>query len=682
MTKINPVFEHAAAADDDDEKEKEKKKQRKSSTWFFLLSACIWCGNVMMVWTILHWLPSPVPSSSSMMNEPNGGHHQTQHFSEERTRGHLSNLLAFGARTVGSEANERHVPAFLVETIERFAAKRRPGYVEWDVQHPSGAFGLNFLASFQNIYANITNILVKVYPEDIRDVDKATIPTLLISGHYDSAIGSVGASDDGVSIAIMLELLELLMAHPPTEMAILFNFNGAEESILQASHGFITQHRWKDSIVAFINLEAAGAGGKELLFQSGHDVLTRAYAQGAPHPHSSCVGEELFQSGIIPSDTDFRIYRDYGDLPGLDFAFISNGYVYHTALDTLDKINSGSIQHCGANVYATIRELVHSPDVATRLKTSSSSSTTDDHPMDHINQEEKSKGTIVHFDYLGLVLIWLPFSWLTVGLLIGMAIVLLEFITREPLPPPPAFGGSETISSWTQGLFTSFSTLCRMNGAGLGLTLASSILTSAWCPMIWYHYPILTVPLYVLPVVSGWLLFYHTQQHPQLEQQHVFDAQMFSWVLWTLTGLGFGLRSSYLPGSFMIFLFLGCQCRQRCQSSCSYSDSRSVAVCFFIIERMCWSIPLCHALQLTFTALDFFLPLMGRSGTTLPSDVIVASLCYVFCLLNFSTFGHSALVMVSSSSSSKKRLLLSWLGLVYLITMLMARCLYVQVLYM
>lgn len=279
-------------------------------------------------------------------------------FSEARARDTLTDMLKFGIRTVGSRANEEQTPALLLKKIHaiKTAATEKIAF-DIDIQHPTGSFGLNFLSQFQNIYANITNILVRITPIH----PQAQNNSLLISSHYDTAPGAPGASDDGVSIAIMMELLRYFSKTPPKYASLIFNFNGAEETILQASHGFITQHRWKDSIRAFINLEAAGAGGRELLFQTGSDLLAEAYSKGAKYPHASTVAQEVFQTGLFPSDTDYRIYRDYGDVAGMDFAYIANGYVYHTRLDDIDRIQPGSIQRLGDNLVGTIHELLDHP---------------------------------------------------------------------------------------------------------------------------------------------------------------------------------------------------------------------------------------------------------------------------------------------------------------------------------
>lgn len=47
-----------------------------------------------------------------------------------------------------------------------------------------------------------------------------------------------------------------------------------------------------------------------------HPWLVAAYAESVPHPFGSVIGQEFFELGLIPSDTDFRIFRDFGQIPG------------------------------------------------------------------------------------------------------------------------------------------------------------------------------------------------------------------------------------------------------------------------------------------------------------------------------------------------------------------------------
>ncbi|XP_026808932.1 endoplasmic reticulum metallopeptidase 1-like [Rhopalosiphum maidis] len=194
---------------------------------------------------------------------------------------------------------------------------------------------------------------------------------ILLNCHYDTVPAGPGVSDNGVNCAVMVELLRILSKTPHLRRPIIFLFNGGEEIMLQASHGFVTQHPWSKNAKYIINLDSCGAGGREILFQTtkSDSYLVDLYARTVPHPYGQVIGEELFQSGVIPSDTDFRIFRDFGNMSGLDLAHYKNGYVYHTKHDDLNQIGPSVLQNTGENLFALAKAMsTHNATNSTKSK--------------------------------------------------------------------------------------------------------------------------------------------------------------------------------------------------------------------------------------------------------------------------------------------------------------------------
>ena len=181
-------------------------------------------------------------------------------FAEWRARKHLEEITSYGERPTGSFANEHKTVEYLLTTLRSFQeAKRDDIILDIDLQRPSGSFSMDFLEGLTSYYKNVSNVVAKIS-------SKKTYPakhSILVNAHFDSTFGGSGASDDVVSCATMLEVIRCLAesnAHVELNHSLVFLFNGAEENFLQASHGFITQHRWAEDIRVFVNLEAAGAG--------------------------------------------------------------------------------------------------------------------------------------------------------------------------------------------------------------------------------------------------------------------------------------------------------------------------------------------------------------------------------------------------------------------------------------
>ncbi len=56
--------------------------------------------------------------------------------------------------------------------------------------------------------------------------------------------------------------------------------------------------------------------------------------------------QDFFEAGILPADTDFRMMsaKYFGELPGLDIAFLLDSGAYHMLADVPERIRPGTLQ--------------------------------------------------------------------------------------------------------------------------------------------------------------------------------------------------------------------------------------------------------------------------------------------------------------------------------------------------
>lgn len=179
-------------------------------------------------------------------------------------------------------------------------------------------------------------------------------PLVLLVAHYDSATVSPGGSDDGLGVAVLLELARLVARAPPARLGVAFLFADAEEGGLLGSQAFVDHHPWRQHVALVINVDGRGSSGPSLVYETsgGSLALARAMAGHLRRP----ISTSLFQpvSDRMPTDSDFTPFREAG-VPGFNLAQIEKVWNYHSPRDTLANLDLGSLQHHGENALALVR---------------------------------------------------------------------------------------------------------------------------------------------------------------------------------------------------------------------------------------------------------------------------------------------------------------------------------------
>ena len=192
--------------------------------------------------------------------------------------------------------------------------------------------------------AHVSNIIaVKAGPDRT---------ALGLVSHYDSVPEAPGAGDDGVGVAVSLEAARLLAARADRKHTVFVLVTDGEESGLMGARGLTADRTVMQQLAAYINVEATGAAGPAVLFETGpaNGWIVKPWAAAAPHPRGASYAIEIYKR--LPNDTDFSVFKQR-DIPGLNFALVGDSYAYHTARDSADRLTDQALQWTGENTVAT-----------------------------------------------------------------------------------------------------------------------------------------------------------------------------------------------------------------------------------------------------------------------------------------------------------------------------------------
>ncbi|MGE5813217.1 MAG: M28 family peptidase [Acidobacteriota bacterium] len=254
-------------------------------------------------------------------------------FSTDRAAAHVRMLAgSIGSRPIGSEANAR-ARQYVVDQLRALGFDVRVQVA--DARRPE----IGLTAHVQNIIA------IKPGPHE---------DALALVSHYDSSPFAPGGADDALGVAVAIEAARVLLQKPLQHTLAVVVTDGEEVGLMGAAA--LDADPIGRQLGAYINLEAVGSAGPSLLFEAGpgNGWIVDAWARHAPEPRGGSFAIEIYRR--IPNDTDFSILKRL-DVPGLNFAPVLDGYAYHTARDTAERLSIDTITQTGLNVVATARAL-------------------------------------------------------------------------------------------------------------------------------------------------------------------------------------------------------------------------------------------------------------------------------------------------------------------------------------
>lgn len=250
----------------------------------------------------------------------------------------------------GSEGN-KYVHDYIETKVQSVLNATKLPYIEYDNDLNNNNSILFESSPNEVAYYESNNIVVRI--NGTRD----DLPALLVSAHYDSVPSSYGITDDGVGIASLFGILSHFTSGETDQplRTIILNFNNNEEFGLFGASAFLN-HPWSKSVKYFINLEGTGDGGKAILFRGTDYGILKQYG-AVRYPYASSIFQQAFNSRLIHSETDYKIYFENGGLRGLDVAFFKPRDIYHTGRDNIRHTSKLAVWHMLSTAYDFVNKM-------------------------------------------------------------------------------------------------------------------------------------------------------------------------------------------------------------------------------------------------------------------------------------------------------------------------------------
>jgi hypothetical protein len=215
---------------------------------------------------------------------------------------------------------------------------------------------------------------------------------LLLLSHYDSnPHSSLGASDDGSGVVVILEGIRAYLAKKEIpKNDIIICISDAEELGLLGAKAFVNHHPWAKEVGLVLNFDARGSGGPSYMMletNGGNKKLIEAFQDAnTDYPVANSLMYSIYK--MLPNDTDLTVFRESANIDGYNFAFIDDHFDYHTVQDSYERMDLNSLNHQSSYLMATLNYFANAD-------------------LENL----KSEADYVYFNFPVFGMIFYPFSW-------------------------------------------------------------------------------------------------------------------------------------------------------------------------------------------------------------------------------------------------------------------------------